>query len=155
MNGLFFPLILQRRNSRMLFEIPSQIRGIRKSKFIRYLLQTFLATIEQCFNLLVLRENKQMFTYMKRLLHMFSKKKVKTNKTHFPLPSVAPGYIGMTLGEIRKFHSNPNINPEKLGNGMEIIEIRLKYSTLACRMQNNICTEAYVFKDEEVNYNEN
>ncbi len=86
---------------------------------------------------------------------MFSKKKVKTNKTHFPLPSLASGYIGMTLGEIRKFHSNPNINPEKLDNGMEIVEIRLRYATLSCRMQNDVCIEAYVFKDEVINYSGN
>ena len=54
-------------------------------------------------------------------------------------------YIGKTTKEIKKLHKDCLIE-----NSSSIIEIRLKDATLSCEIYKDVCTDARLFRDEEL-----
>ena len=85
-----------------------------------------------------------------------SKKNEKHNTTNetvdyfrpVPLPITAEECIGLTFNEVVKLHLKYNIaKPEKKKPDL-LIEIRLSEATLICRIQGDICTEAYLQTDD-------
>lgn len=59
-----------------------------------------------------------------------------------------PEYVGQTFDSITAEHKSykalPYVNK---GNETLLVEIRFEASTLSCIIENDLCTEAYIFTD--------
>lgn len=67
----------------------------------------------------------------------------------FVPPSPSIGYIGKHLDYIKNLHKDKIINPEKTCDGLILLELRVTSGTLTFRLENDICTEAYLFQDRD------
>lgn len=66
-----------------------------------------------------------------------------------PLPFTALECVGLSLDELLKLYVKHNVvKLEKKKTRDVTIEMRLSEATLVCRIQNDICTEAYLQTDD-------
>lgn len=65
------------------------------------------------------------------------------------LPFIASECVGMPFNDILRLYAKYNIiKPEKKRKRDVMVEIRFSEATLICRIQNDVCTEAYFCTDD-------
>lgn len=66
-----------------------------------------------------------------------------------PLPFTISECVGLSLDELLMLYVKHHaVKPEKKKTRDVTIEMRLSEATLVCRIQNDICTEAYLQTDD-------